>query len=225
MLDDFREFATDVFESRAEHISDGLAREQMLMNDKYTYLEHRMLNRATVGLNFLRETMPAFNWYKYQDSVDGYLKRLISRQIPAAGRSSKDANCHEDDAAATDNRADDDDNDDGDDEDDDVQRSVALKKLLYTLNRQRSDVTRVECEGQRLYEQRNELLATLAECNAKLSAIQSRSSGDVTRLKDELTLLKKQSADQTVTVDRLMESTQFAMQNKKHHQSTNAANC
>lgn len=226
MLDDFREFATDVFESRAEHISDGLAKEQMLIVDKYTYLEHRMLNRATVALDFLREVMPTFNWYKYRENGEAYLKRLISRQPPvAAAFGGPGAGGGGADVAVPVGAPpiDDENDDDEDGNDVDAQRSVATKKLLYTLNTLRTDLTRIECEGQRLYEQRNGLLATMAESNAELSAVQCRSSGDVNRLKDELAALQRHSAEQTVTIDRLMEKTQLAMQNKKH--PTQSGNC
>jgi len=217
MLDEFRVFVTDVFESRTEHISDGLAKEQMLMNDKYTYLEHRTLNRATVALDFLREAVPVFDWYKYRDGADASLKRLVlSWHTPSAAAAAAAASGDADDVATAGGA------DDGEDKTD-VRRSAALKKLLYTLNRQRSDATRAECEGKRLYEQRNGLLAALAESNAKLSAAQCQWAADVDRLKDQLALLQRQTADQTSAVDQLMEATQLAVQNKKHSLSPSAS--
>lgn len=83
MVEDFRKFVADVLESRAEHISDGLAKEQTALCNKYAYLRDRMMNRATVALDFLREALPVFDWYKYRDDPEGYMKRSILRPVPA----------------------------------------------------------------------------------------------------------------------------------------------
>lgn len=222
MLDDFRAFISDVFETRVDNISDGLAKEQMVLNSKYTFLEHRMFNRATVALDFLREVMPTFNWYKYQENPDGYLKRMILRRIPATAASGDaDDNdcinggdgcggrptCGDDCAESV--------GDGGDDEEgNDVQQS-AIKKLLYTLNWLRTEVSRVDCENKRLLDQRNGLTFNLVELNRHFTDDQVKSSGDIEKLKDELTLLRKRSADQSAAIDRLLETIQLAMQNKQ----------
>jgi len=201
LLDNFRVFANEVFECRTDHISDGLSKEQMMLKDKYTYLQHRMLNRATAVYDFVREVMPTFNWSKYQDNPHVHMKQLILRHMGPPMATSRN----------------------NDEDDIDNQQSVVLKKLLYTLNSLRSEVTRVECEEQRLNEQRNKLLVSVAESNANLSAIQCQSSADVERHKNEFTLLMQRSAEQTVTVDRLMESIQLAMQ--KNQPSPSSFGC
>jgi len=198
LLDNFRIFAKEVFECRTEHISDGLSKEQMMLKDKYTYLQHRMLNRATVVYDFLREVMPTFNWSKYQDNSHIHMKQLVLRHIAPPITTYKE----------------------NDEDDIDNQQSIVLKKLLYTLNSLRSEVTRVECEEQRLNEQHNKLLVSVTEANTNLLAIQCQSSADVERHKNEFTLLLQRSAEQTITVDRLMESIQLAMQQNQPSPST-----
>lgn len=205
MVDDFKAFASDVFESRAEHISDGLAKEQMALSDKYTYLRERELNRATVALDYLRSACPLFNWHKYQADPDAYLRRTVSH-IAAMAASG--------DAVLADGRRTTGSNvDDGDDMA--REQSAGVKKLLYSLNWLRTEVSRADCEGQRLHEQRNGMSAELADLNGRLFADRCRASAEVDRLKNELTLLRKQSADQTAHIDRQLETIQLLMQNKQ----------
>lgn len=117
------------------------------------------------------------------------------------------------------------DNEDDEDEDDEygggVQQS-ASKKLMYTLNWLRAEVARVECDGQRLHEQRKSLIACLAETDCRLSEVKCQSTATVDQLKDELTVLRQRSSDQTQSIDRLMESIQLIMQNQ---QPSDLANC
>lgn len=218
MLDDFRAFISDVFETRADNISDGLAKEQMALNNKYTFLEHRTFNRATVALDFLREVMPTFNWYKYQENPDMYLRRMILRRMPAMAAS---GDADDNDGGGGGGRPSG--GDDGaeliggggdDEEENDIQQS-AIKKLLYTLNWLRTEVSRVDCENHRLLDQRNGLTSNLVELNRHFTDDQVKSSGDIEKLKDELTLLRQRSADQSAAIDQLLETIQLAMQNKQ----------
>lgn len=220
MINDFQAFVSDVFDSRAEHISDGLAKEQTAVSCKYAHLRDRTLNRATVALAYLRESAPVFNWTKYRADPEAHMRRAAAPPRRAGGGRAASGDGDEDEAsagtaadqaaaaAATGAAG------EGVDEDEDDARQSANKKLLYSLNWLRTEVNRADCECQRLYEQRNGLTASLAEHNGKLSAAQCRSSGQVGRLKDELTVLRQKSADQSGTIDRLMEAIQLAMQNK-----------
>lgn len=221
MVDDFRVFVSDVFESRTEHIGDGLAKEQMALSEKYAYLYDRTLNRATVALDYLREAMPVFSWHKYQSEPDEYLRRMIMRRAAVVAASSGDAAAvaadgdgrpaargpvpvAEDDIAGT----------AGDEEDDDVAQQSVIKRLLYRINWLRTEVSRVDCEGQRLYEQRGELTASLADFNRRLSEARCRAANDIDRQKNELSVLRQRSADQTAVIDRLMETIQLTMQDR-----------
>lgn len=205
MVDDFRAFASDVFESRTEHISDGLAKEQAALDAKYSYLAHRMFNRATIALDFLREAVPLFSWSKYWLDPNAYLKRLILATVPPVD-GQQDGGGNGDDGVAGGGGG------HGQDESEEGAQQSSVKKLLYALNWLRAEVTRADCEGQLLFEQRNQLTTSLADQNGQLSAAQCRSAGEIDRLKNELTLLRKQSADQTANIDRLMEAVQVAMQ-------------
>ncbi|XP_026820736.1 uncharacterized protein LOC113559273 [Rhopalosiphum maidis] len=220
MVDDFRTFVSDVFESRTEHISDGLAKEQMALCEKYAYLYDRTLNRATVALDFLREAMPVFSWHKYQAEPDEYLKRMIMRRAAIVAASSGVMSTAADGdgrpaARATAPVTDDDIAAAAAVDDDDGAQQSAIKKLLYRLNWLRTEVSRVDCEGQRLYEQHSELTTSLADFNRRLSDTQCRSAGDIDRHKNELTVLRQRSADQTAIIDRLMETIQLTMQDKQ----------
>lgn len=222
MLDDFHKFVSDVFESRAEHISDGLAKEQIAASSRYAYLRNRALNRATVALDFLRQAMPTFDWKKYNVEPEVYLRRTMSRYGTSASKAtavaSGDGNEDKTGGGRTATGAAGNDVPEttgaGDDEDEDDAQQSANKKLLYSLNWLRTEVSRADCDCHRLYEQRNTLTTGLAKLNADLSSLQCRSSSDVNRLKDELTVLRQRSADQSKTIDRLMETIQLAMQNK-----------
>lgn len=212
-MDDFRAFASDVFESRAEHISDGLAKEQTALNLKYMYLTHRMFNRATIALDFLREALPLFCFSKYQADPEPYLKRKIIATFPPIDAQHDGGKRGNGGDGVVDGGVSNDESEEG------TQQST-VKKLLYALNWLRAEVLRFDCEGQRLFEQRNRLTTSLADYNGQLSAAQCKSAGEIDRLKNELTLLRKKSSEQTTNIDRLMEAIQVAMQSQ-----SNTADC
>lgn len=206
MMDDFRSFTSDVFESRTEHISDGLAKEQTAVNIKYDYLTHRMFNRATIALDFLREAVPLFSWSKYILDPTPYLKRkILSTMTPVSEQ--QDGGGKGDEGATSGDGG-------GHDETEEGAQQSTVKKLLYALNWLRAEVTRVDCESQQLFEQRNQLTTNLLDYNRQLSTAQCQSANDIDQLKNELTLLRKQSSDQTDNIDRLMEAVQVAMQSQ-----------
>lgn len=212
MMDDFRTFASDVFESRAEHISDGLIKEQTALDVKYTYLTHRVFNRATIALDFLREALPLFCYSKYQADPEEYMKRKILTAVPPVdAQQDGGGNGNGDDGAVG--------GDGGHDESEEGAQQSTVKKLLYALNWLRAEVLRVDCKCQRLFEQRNRLTTRLADYNGQLSTAQCQAAGDIDRLKNELTLLRKKSSDQEVNIDRLMEAIQVAMQSSQSKSS------
>ncbi|VVC43938.1 Domain of unknown function DUF4485 [Cinara cedri] len=207
MMDDFRTFTSDVFESRTEHISDGLIKEQTALNVKYTYLTHRAFNRATIALDFLREALPLFCFSKYKTDPEAYMKRKILTAVPTVdAQKDGDGGGNGDDGA--------DGGDGGHDENEKGAQQSAVKKLLYALNWLRAEVLRVDCEGQQLFEQRNRLTTSLADYNGQLSTAQCQAAVDIDRLKNELTLLRKKSSDQEANIDRLMEAIQVSMQSQ-----------
>lgn len=206
MVEDFRTFVSDVFESRTEHISDGLSKEQTTLNEKYTYLKDRALNRATVALDFLREAVPVFSWHKYHSEPEAYMKREILRRMPSASDDPNAAAGGSGAASAVDGGG----AVGGDDDEDGAQQqSVAIKKLLYSLNWMRTEVARVDCEGLRLYEQRDRLTAGLVETNQKRTAAQCHATNDIDRHQTNLTLLRHKSNEQSKIIDRLVETIQI----------------
>lgn len=219
LMDDYRAILSDVFESQTDHISDGLAQEQMALNGKYTYLEHRTLNRATVALDYLQEVLPMFDWYKYEEDPDAYMKRTILQQLAASSAGDNDA--HEE--ADTGDCGNGDSGKNGivnvhNDDEDGIQHSV-IKKMLYVLNSVRTEMTRVECENNRLRKERDEMTANIDKSRRHWSMNRCESSDNVNRFKVELTLLRVRSADLTETIGRLTKCIQLAMQNKQSLQS------
>lgn len=216
MMDDFRMFAMNVFESRSELISDSLVKEQIELNDVYTYLRHRTLNRAELAIDFLREHLPAFNWFKYQIAPDLYMKREIQRKVSTAPSIAIASGGGSDDCKTTSTTGDSfgvDDGINGEDINDEGTRQTAMKKMLYTLTLLRTDVRRAECESARLSEQHKEFTTNMAEAMCRLSEAQFRSASEIERLTCELTTLRQKSSCQTKTIDQLMENIQYAMQN------------
>lgn len=234
MMDDFRAFVMDVFESRAEHISDGLAKEQTSLCVKYAYLAHRAFNRATVALDFLREAVPTFNWHKYRADPDVHMKWAILRRPPGTSASGDGDDDEAVDSCPSRKQKTVTVGDkalessggggvgDGDEEVDDniSSQQSNIKKLLYSLNWLRTEVMRSDCEFHRLFEQQKGLNTCLAEANNRLLADRCRMNGEINRIKNEHTLLRQQSVEQTDTIDRLMDAIQMAMQNKKSPAST-----
>ncbi|XP_050443998.1 uncharacterized protein LOC126847657 [Adelges cooleyi] len=198
MMAEFEAFVTDVFESRAQHISDGLAKEQLALSDKYTFLARRSLNRATMAMDYLKEQLPVFNWDKYNAEPESYMQKMIASASAVQARGGGRGPAGDDEMQSADGG------------DDDPQHA-ANKKLLYTLNWMRTEVNRMDCECQALYDQRKCLTNSLSALNAKLSTTQCQSSADIGQLKDELTVLRSQSANQSKTIDRLMETIQLTI--------------
>lgn len=213
MTDEFKEFAADVFESRAEHISDGLAHEQIALRDRYAFIRDRELNRATVALAYLRAACPLFNWHKYRADPEPYMRRMVANTMSASasGDGAGVASTAVSGGDSVEPGAGEDDDDGGGSR----LQSVAVKRLLYTLNGLRTELTRADCEGQRLYDDRTAQAGRLAELNDELSEVRCRAAEDMSRLKDELTLLRQRTAEQTAHVDRLLETAQVHMQSRQ----------
>lgn len=207
MIDDFREFAMNVFESRLELISDGLAKDQIHLSVTFEYLRHRMLNRATTALDFLRDNLPTFTWNNYQTEPESYMKREVLRRMSnatlaasASGDVLQSCASRGPDNATSDRN----DNDGADEEEEDRARQNAIKKMLYSLNWLRTDMKRGECENKRFIEQHRELTIGLSEITCRMSEAQCQSANEIERLANELTVLKQQSADQTMIIDRII---------------------
>lgn len=219
LMDDYRAILSDVFESQTDHISDGLAKEQMALNGKYTYLEHRTLNRATVALDYLQEVLPMFDWYKYEEDPDAYMRRTILQQLAVNSAGDDDvqeeaiiSGCGNGDGGKT-----------GivnvhNDDEDGIQHSV-IKKMLYMLNSVRTEMTRVEFKNNRLRKERNEMIANIDKSRKHWSVYRCETSDNVNRFKVELTLLRIRSSDLTETIGRLTKCIQLAIQNKQSMQS------
>lgn len=216
LLDNYQAILSDVFDSQTEHISDSLAKEQIALNSKYTYLKHRTLNRATVALKFLIEVMPMFNWFKYGEDPDTYLKRMIVLQQSVVDAA--DGGDFQQDEAVVSSDCDDGKNDAEYDDEDGIRHS-AVKKLLYVLNSVRAEATRADVENNRLLKESAELTANLDKSRKHLSMYRCQSSDNVNRFKVKLILLQKRSADLTDTINRLTKCVQLAMQNRHSLQS------
>lgn len=193
-----------------ENISDGLVVAQMVLCAKYAYLKHRIFNRATVALDYLREVMPAFSWTKYQADPGPYLMRTVFAKSASSGDTDEASGGDETgrqlgkNASASGDELSERGGGGGGGPD--------VRKQLYALNWLRTEVSRVDCEGQELLDQRSGLTVKLANETSRLSAAQCRTSDQVNRLKNELTLLRRRSADQTTSIDKLMDTIQLLMQ-------------
>lgn len=211
MIDDFREFATNVFESRLELISDSLIKDQIHLSETFEYLRHRMLNRATMALDFLRDNLPTFTWNLYQIEPDSYMKREILRRMPnatlatsASGDALQGCATRRPGNGTTAGASDDVESANANKEEEDHARQNAIKKMLYSLNWLRTDMKRGECDNKRFIEQHKELTISLSEITYRISEAQCQSANEIERLVNQLTTLKRQSADQTMTIDRIM---------------------
>lgn len=193
LVDSFRAFVCDVLSSRTERIGDRLVDEQMSARDRYARLRDRALNRATVALDHVREVLPAFDWREYRTEPDAYLRRQTLRRA-SSGSVVRDG-----------------DDDDGGDSDGDEGGRSARARALIALDELRSEAADADRSNRRLLEERAALTARLAELGARLSAARARQADDVGRLRDEATLLRGQSADQKVHIDRLTASIQLQL--------------
>lgn len=237
MLGDFRQMAEALQEDRALKLNDILAKEQVALLLRYRNNGQRMLSRAQILQDFVRELMPAFQYEDFVASPDEHIKAAIAKKRTAADEKvseKKDGTRGDKDDATTCPDEDKKTREDGDGETggdeggtsldaedkDDGDDIVRQKKLLYALNWLRSEVERVECENAALGKRHDALVAAVGAANRTRTTNECRTKSKKHEARSELDDLRKRSAKQVARIDGLVEkiamATKTAATNKNH---------
>ncbi|VVC29544.1 Domain of unknown function DUF4485 [Cinara cedri] len=187
MMDDYLQAAEAVFDDRAQKLSDSLAKEQVALLLRYRNEKQRMISRAQILLDYVRELMPKFIHSEYIVEPEAYMKRLIMEKknaILAKNTDGDDKNsttsAEQADSSATD---------------------IEHKKLLSALVWLRSEEDRSECENLALVERFESIVVAIDAASRRRTANECQAKTQRSELRCELDSLRKKSAMQVAQID------------------------
>lgn len=186
MLTEFRRTVEAAFDDRARELGDALAKEQVALLLRHRTGEQRMISRAQILLDHLRELMPSFQYDQYAIDPDGYVRKAL-----AAGTCGPEAN---DNAGPP-----------PEDDDDQEGSGARRQKMTSALNWLRSEVTRADCENAALGKRYDAAVASVAAAGSRLLAEQCRAKELKAAARAELDGLRQKSAKQVALIDGYVE--------------------
>lgn len=185
LLDGYRQIAETVFQDRTCKLGDALAKEQVALLLRYRTNGQRMLSRAQIMLNHLRELMPTFRYDHYIAESDDQIRLQIEAMRTARSASGEGQEPPPD----------------SEEHDDAAQQ----KKLLCALNWLRSELERADCENATLIDRYDTVVAAIGVASKKKIASECRSKAEKREVKAKLDELRAQSSKQMALIDSLME--------------------
>jgi len=218
-LGEFEQSAAAAFDERAQKLGDALAKEQIALLLRYRTTEQRMLSRAQILQDHLRELLPTFQYDQFVAHPHKHIKRVVmlKRKKATSAMRSGDAKSggtmsgYDDDDGENVNDDDDDDDEDNDDDSDDADDETAAamaqqdKKTQCALDWLRSELERADCENITLSKKYDELVAAIGNASQRKLADECRVMERKCAAKAQLDLLRKQSAKQVALIDDYME--------------------
>ncbi|CAH1732286.1 unnamed protein product [Aphis gossypii] len=181
-LGKFGRTAGAVFDERTEKLCDALAKEQVALMLRYRTNAQRMLTRAQILQDHVRELMPTFQYDEYLKHGDEHVIKVLRAKAGAAGPDAEDA------APASD----DDDLDDA---------AMQQKKMMCALQWLRSEVERADCENVRLVERYDAVVAAIVVASNKKIANDCRAKARKLEVQTELTEVRKEAVKQEALID------------------------
>lgn len=181
-LADFGTAAAAVFEERTQRLSDALAKEQAALLLRYRGNRQRVLCRAQILQDHVRELMPAFQYDDYVAEPDAYLRREVINRL----------NRNKEPGGAGPER-------------DENEDAVRQKKSLCALNWLRSEVDRADCEYEVLSKRHDAIAAAIGAADEKRIANECHAADRKREMKCQLVELRKQSAKQIALIDSYVE--------------------
>lgn len=191
LLDGYRQIAESVFHERTRKLGDALAKEQVALLLRYRTNGQRMLSRAQIMLNHLRELAPTFRYDHYMAEPDDQIRLEIEAMRSDRSASGEGQTTNRVETAEVDRE----DNDD----------AAQQKKLLCALNWLRSELERADCENTILIDRYDTVVAAIGVASKKKIANECRSKTEKHAVKSKLDELRAQSAKQMCLIDCLME--------------------
>lgn len=180
-LGEFGTTAEAVFGERTQRLSDALAKEQATLLLRYRGNRQRVLSRAQILQDHVRELMPTFQYDDYAAEPDAYIRRMVANRVSK----NKDGG--------------------GGAERDENEDVVRQKKSLCALNWLRSEMERADCEYEVLSKRHDAIAAAIGAADEKRIANEYRAADHKRKAKCELIELRRQSAKQIAQIDRYVE--------------------
>jgi len=164
-----------VFDERTQKLCDALAKEQVALMLRYRTNAQRMLTRAQILQDHVRELMPTFQYDEYLKHGDEHVIKVLRAKTGAAGPDAEDA---------------------APDEDDLDDAAMQQKKMMCALQWLRSEMERADCENMRLVERYDAVVASnkkiVNDCRAKARKFE---------VQTELTEVRKEAVKQEALID------------------------
>lgn len=176
MMDDYLRSAEAVFDDRAQKLGDALAKEQVALMLRYRTAGMRVISRAQILLDHVRELMPAFIYAEYAAEPDAYMKRIVAEKRTAAVSGTTP-------------------------DDDELMTDVHQKKLMSALIWLRSEVDRADCENASLVDRYETVVAAVDATNRKRTDNECLAKTRRNELRAQLDCLRKKSAEQVALID------------------------
>lgn len=199
LLDDFRRTAAAAFDDRARKLGDALAKEQAALLHRYRANGRRVLARAHILLDHVRELLPTFRYDRYVDDPDGHVALVMAERSAAASRCAGLATVPPPTGGVP-----------SDDELDVLEDGgggggAMQKKMMCALNWLRSEVARVDCEHAALVRRYEAVVAAVAEAGERKAAEECRANEQKRSARADLARLRQQSAQQVALIDTYVE--------------------
>lgn len=183
-LNKFSKTAGAVFDERTQKLCDALAKEQVALLLRYRTNAQRMLTRAQILQDHVRELMPTFQYDQFLIRPDEHVAKVL-REKKNGGTG--EAGPESDTAQATDVDAED--------------HAMQQKKLMCALQWLRAEVERADCENISLVERYDAVVAAIVMASNKKIANECRAKARKLEVQTELSEVRKKSAKQEELID------------------------
>lgn len=184
-LENFGRTAGAVFDERTQKLCDALAKEQVALLLRYRTNSQRMLTRAQILQDHVRELMPTFQYEEFLARPDEHVTKVLrAKKIGGTGNANEP---EPDTAQAT--------NGDGDD------AAMQQKKLMCALQWLRAEVERADCENVTLVERYDAVVAAIVVASNKKIANECRAKARKLEVQAELSEVRKKSSKQEALID------------------------
>lgn len=201
LLGDFQKAAEVAYDDRTQKLGDALAKEQVTLLIRYRKNRNRMLSRAQILQDHLRELMPSFQYEKYRVDPDRHIRTNILKKIAVVNKTVNDGL----DVVKN--------NDDGGDAGNDSPSSddrmnammMHQKKMTCALNWLRSEVVRADCENTMLRKRYDIIVAAIANASKRKLNNECQAKIEQRKARQELEKLRNESAKQVELIDLYVE--------------------
>lgn len=209
LLGDFQKTAEVAYDDRTQKLGDALAKEQVTLLIRYRKNGNRMLSRAQILQDHLRELMPSFQYEKYLVDPEQHIRTNILKKNAVVKKTVSDL---------LDVMKNNDDGDVGNDPSSGEDRMDATmmhqKKMTCALNWLRSEVVRADCENTMLRKRYDIVVAAIAKASKRKVSNECQAKTEQREARNQLNELRNESAKQIELIDLYVE--RISMERASH---------